>query len=74
MSLIKHKLHLLTKIKRGKVESNTVDVLELNNIAWYRSSAEQTFLSVLLQNTHITHINIVRRTDVTPMSVVTVLS
>lgn len=30
----------VTKVKQGKVESNTVDVLESNNIAWYRSSAE----------------------------------
>lgn len=62
---------MLTKVKRGKVESNTEDVLESNNIAWYRSSAEQTFLSVLLQNTHI---HIVSCTDATPMSKVTFLS
>lgn len=65
---------MLTKVKRGRAEGNTVDVLESNNIAWYRSSAEQTFLSVLLQNYHITHIHIVSRTDGTPMSIVTVLS
>lgn len=58
---------MLTKVKRGKEEGNTtVDVLESNNIAWYRSSAEQTSLSVLLQNTHITHIHILRHTDGTP--------
>lgn len=71
MSLIKHELHMLTKVKRGKVESNTVDVLESNNIACYRSSAEQTSLSVLLQNIHI---HIVSCTDGTPIRIVSVLS